>query len=75
MDGYPDLLVVTNKRVVLFESVLCDNGLCPAPATNAYRRAFKIVTSGTDAIDSDISNPRQAAFFDIAEDVSGNIEG
>ncbi|CAO3663293.1 unnamed protein product [Umbelopsis ramanniana] len=68
LDGYPDLLVVTNKRVVLFESVLCDNHLCPAPATNAYRRAFKIVTSGTDAIDSDISNPRQAAFFDIAED-------
>jgi integrin alpha FG-GAP repeat containing protein 1 len=74
LDGYPDLLVVTNKRVVLFESVLCDTGRCPASATNAYRRAFKIVTSGADALTSDLSNPRQAAFFDIAEDVGGTFD-
>ena len=70
MDGYPDLLVVTNQRVVLLESVLCNTDLCTQAATNAYRRSFKMVSKGADALSKDIANPRQAAFFDIGEDVS-----
>jgi integrin alpha FG-GAP repeat containing protein 1 len=69
LDGYPDLLVVTNQRVVLLESVLCDTDVCTQEATDAYRRSFKMVSKGADALSKDISNPRQAAFFDIAEDV------
>ncbi|CAO3685637.1 unnamed protein product [Umbelopsis vinacea] len=68
LDGYPDLLVVTNQRVVLLESVLCDTDVCTQEATDAYRRSFKMVSKGADALSKDISNPRQAAFFDIAED-------
>jgi uncharacterized protein YfaT (DUF1175 family) len=73
LDGYPDLLLVTNQRALLLESVLCNNKLCTQADTNNYRRSFKLVSQGAEALSKDISNPRQAAFFDIAEDVSPNF--
>lgn len=69
LDGYPDLLVTTTERVLLLQSVLCDETLCSSGATTIGRRSFQIVTAGVQDL-SAISNPKQAAFFDIDEDVS-----
>ncbi|KAG2182189.1 hypothetical protein INT43_007116 [Umbelopsis isabellina] len=68
LDGYPDLLFVTNRRALLMESVLCNNKLCTQSDADNYRRSFRLVSQGSEALSKDISNPRQAAFFDIAED-------
>lgn len=72
LDGYPDLLVTTNERVLLLQSVLCDSTLCSSSAQQAGRRSFTVVSTGTDAL-SKIANPTQAAFFDIDEDGSLDI--
>ncbi|KAG1456514.1 hypothetical protein G6F55_006464 [Rhizopus delemar] len=72
MDGYPDLLVTTTQRVVLLQSVLCNQKLCTKEAIEAEKRSFSIVTTGADALEN-VSNPRQAAFFDIDEDGSLDI--
>lgn len=69
LDGYPDLLFVTNQRALLMESELCNNKLCTQTDADNYRRSFKLVSQGAEALTKDVSNPRQAAFFDIAEDV------
>jgi integrin alpha FG-GAP repeat containing protein 1 len=68
-DGYPDVLVTTTERVLLLQSVLCTSKLCSSSAVGASRRSFSIVTVGSDAL-TKISNPTQATFFDIDEDVS-----
>lgn len=68
LDGYPDLLFVTNQRALLMESELCNNKLCTQTDADNYRRSFKLVSQGAEALTKDVSNPRQAAFFDIAED-------
>lgn len=68
MDGYPDLLVTTNKRVVLLQSILCTEELCTSEAVQAEKRSFSLVTTGVEALES-VPKPRQAAFFDIDEDV------
>ncbi|KAL7335883.1 hypothetical protein PS15p_201296 [Mucor circinelloides] len=72
LDGYPDLLVTTNQRVLLLESILCDTLLCSSSAQSASRRTFSIVTTGADILNK-MSNPTQAAFFDIDEDGSLDI--
>lgn len=69
MDGYPDLLVTTSERVILLQSILCDNTLCSPNAANAERRTFTVITTGAEDLTS-IANPTQATFFDIDEDVS-----
>ncbi|KAG1456295.1 hypothetical protein G6F56_006860 [Rhizopus delemar] len=69
MDGYPDLLVTTNKRVVLLQSILCTEELCTSEAVQAEKRSFSLVTTGVEALES-VPKPRQAAFFDIDEDGS-----
>lgn len=69
LDGYPDLLVTTNRRVLLLESILCDTSLCSSNAQSASKRTFAVVTTGADILNK-MSNPTQAAFFDIDEDVS-----
>ncbi|KAI8381145.1 uncharacterized protein BYT42DRAFT_565436 [Radiomyces spectabilis] len=69
LDGYPDLLVTTNKRVILLESILCTRTLCADEAIQASKRSFSLVRKGVSALTS-IKNPRQAAFFDIDEDGS-----
>jgi integrin alpha FG-GAP repeat containing protein 1 len=69
LDGYPDLLVTTNERVILLQSILCDSTLCSSSAQKAGRRSFSIVSTGADVL-SQIPNPTQAAFFDIDEDGS-----
>lgn len=69
LDGYPDLLVTTNKQVLLLENTVCNNRLCSDPASQAGRRTFTIVKDGTDAL-TKISRPKHATFFDIDEDVS-----
>lgn len=69
LDGYPDLLVTTNQRVLLLESILCDASLCSSSAQSASKRTFTAVTTGADILNK-MSNPTQAAFFDIDEDVS-----
>jgi integrin alpha FG-GAP repeat containing protein 1 len=69
LDGYPDLLVTTNRRVLLLESTLCDTSLCSSSAQSANKRTFTVVTTGADILNK-MSNPTQAAFFDIDEDVS-----
>lgn len=68
LDGYPDILVTTSKRVLLFESILCSNDLCSAGATSRSRRTLQVVRKGVEAL-TNIKNPRQATFFDIDEDV------
>lgn len=72
LDGYPDLLVTTNKQVLLLENTVCDNRLCSSRASQAGRRTFTIVKDGTDAL-TKISRPKHATFFDIDEDVSRSI--
>ncbi|KAI8085765.1 uncharacterized protein B0P05DRAFT_466374 [Gilbertella persicaria] len=69
LDGYPDLLVTTNKRVLLLQSVLCDSGLCSDEAVVAAKRTFSLVSTGVEALDS-MTSATQAAFFDIDEDGS-----
>lgn len=69
LDGYPDLLVTTNKQVLLLENTVCNNRLCSSLASQAGRRTFTIVKDGTDAL-TKISRPKHATFFDIDEDVS-----
>jgi integrin alpha FG-GAP repeat containing protein 1 len=69
LDGYPDLLVTTTERVLLLQSVLCDSTLCSSSAQEVARRSFTVVSTGVEELTS-ISNPKQAAFFDIDEDVS-----
>ncbi|KAG2226834.1 hypothetical protein INT45_005799 [Circinella minor] len=69
LDGYPDLLVTTNNKVLLLDSTLCSNQLCTSGATMASRRTFSVVRQGAEAL-SKIPNPRQAVFFDIDEDGS-----
>lgn len=71
LDGYPDLLVTTTERVLLLQSMLCDSNSCSSSAAAASRRQFTIVSTGVQEMTS-ISNPKQAAFFDIDEDVSAN---
>ncbi|KAI9248624.1 hypothetical protein BY458DRAFT_536598 [Sporodiniella umbellata] len=72
MDGYPDLLVTTNQRVLLLQSVLCTKEHCADEATQANKRTLSIVTAGIGALEN-IPKPRQAAFFDIDEDGSLDI--
>lgn len=69
MDGYPDLLVTTNERVILLQSIPCDSKLCSVDAVNAGKRSFEMVITGADILNK-IPDPSQAAFFDIDEDVS-----
>lgn len=69
LDGYPDLLVTTSERVLLLQSVLCDNKSCNSSAQKAERRTYSVVETGTDVL-KNITSPTQAAFFDIDEDVS-----
>ncbi|KAJ1675725.1 hypothetical protein EV182_000713 [Spiromyces aspiralis] len=76
LDGYPDMLLVTqgsskssqsgNTHIRLLESVPCGSG-CSAAATNAGRRTFVLVTDGLDVL-SNINEPTGVAFFDIDED-------
>lgn len=73
LDGYPDLLVTTNERVILLQSVLCDSKLCHSSAEKAGRRSYSVVETGTDILNN-ITSPSQAAFFDIDEDVSVEIK-
>lgn len=68
MDGYPDLLVTTSKKVILLQSILCDTTICSPSATSAGRRSFNLVTAGAEAL-TNITSPTQATFFDIDEDV------
>lgn len=70
MDGYPDLLVTTSQRVILLQSILCNSKMCTDKATELGRRTFSVVRAGSDALEK-VVHPRQAAFFDIDEDVSG----
>ncbi|OBZ83458.1 T-cell immunomodulatory protein [Choanephora cucurbitarum] len=72
LDGYPGLLVATDKRAILLGSVLCDSNTCSDEAATMARRTFSEVTAGTDDLKS-ISSPSQAAFFDIDEDGSLDI--
>ncbi|KAI8368959.1 hypothetical protein BD560DRAFT_330475 [Blakeslea trispora] len=69
LDGYPDLLVTTEKGVVLLGSVLCDSG-CAKEAVEMARRTFSPVTVGTQ--DLNIAST-QATFFDLDEDGSLDI--
>ncbi|KAI9027529.1 hypothetical protein CLU79DRAFT_881311 [Phycomyces nitens] len=69
LDGYPDLLVTTNKRAILLESIICTTELCSKKAASASKRSFSIVKTGNSAL-SDITRPSQAVFFDIDENGS-----
>jgi integrin alpha FG-GAP repeat containing protein 1 len=44
--------------------------MCTDKATELGRRTFSVVRAGSDALEK-VVHPRQAAFFDIDEDVSG----
>ncbi|KAL0078748.1 hypothetical protein F4703DRAFT_1876957 [Phycomyces blakesleeanus] len=69
LDGYPDLLVTTNKRAILLESIICTTELCSKKATSASKRSFSIVNKGVSAL-TDVTRPSQAVFFDIDENGS-----
>ncbi|KAF7727468.1 hypothetical protein EC973_007537 [Apophysomyces ossiformis] len=72
LDGYPDLLVTTNRRVILLQSVLCTPQLCTKEAVNVARRSFSQVRKGAESLTA-IKNPTQAVFFDVDEDGSLDI--
>ncbi|ORX51249.1 hypothetical protein DM01DRAFT_176162 [Hesseltinella vesiculosa] len=72
LDGYPDLLITTNKRVLLLQSDLCTAATCPTDAVQAAKRTFSLVVTGADSL-AKISSPRHATFFDIDEDGSLDI--
>lgn len=80
LDGYPDLLVVSgtpgdNRRpssATLFQSVLCSDDTCVPSAVTKKRRSFVKVTDGAEALNL-AQDVRAAAFLDLDEDVSLNI--
>lgn len=69
LDGYPDLLVTTTKKVMLLQSVWCSTqGQCSDQAIKSNKRTFSLIRSGAESL-TRLSNPRHATFFDIDEDV------
>jgi integrin alpha FG-GAP repeat containing protein 1 len=69
LDGYPDLLVTTTKKVMLLQSVWCSTqGQCTDQAIKSSKRTFSLIRSGAESL-TRLSNPRHATFFDIDEDV------
>ncbi|CAO3580274.1 unnamed protein product [Absidia cylindrospora] len=68
LDGYPDLLVTTTKKVMLLQSVWCTQSQCTNAAIKSSKRTFSLIRSGAESLSS-LSNPRHATFFDIDEDV------
>ncbi|KAL1915364.1 uncharacterized protein VTP21DRAFT_6822 [Calcarisporiella thermophila] len=71
LDGYPDLLVVSDagskSQVSLLRSVPCSEQVCTPSATANNRRAFTRVTEGVEELEK-ITNARAATFLDIDED-------
>ncbi|CAJ0845551.1 7606_t:CDS:10 [Entrophospora sp. SA101] len=71
MDGFPDLLVISEKGtehfVSLLESIPCTLEYCDPLAVKAQRRAFVKVIDGANSL-NEITNAKGAAFFDVDED-------
>ncbi|SAM07750.1 hypothetical protein [Absidia glauca] len=73
LDGYPDLLVTTTKKVMLLQSVWCSTqGQCSNQAIKSSKRTFSLIRSGAESL-TRLPNPRHATFFDIDEDGSLDI--
>ncbi|KAI8089476.1 uncharacterized protein BX664DRAFT_333099 [Halteromyces radiatus] len=72
LDGYPDLLVTTTKKVILLQSVWCTAQQCTDAAIKSNKRTFSLVRNGAESL-SKITSPRHATFFDIDEDGSLDI--
>ncbi|CAG8433014.1 6316_t:CDS:10 [Ambispora gerdemannii] len=67
LDGYPDLLVISDSgHVSLLQSIPCNEN-CSKPAVAAQRRTFSKVFAGAKILNS-INKATAAAFLDLDED-------
>ncbi|KAI9301293.1 hypothetical protein BJ944DRAFT_257589 [Cunninghamella echinulata] len=72
LDGYPDLLITTNKKVMLLQSDWCTSTQCTGDQILSNKRTFSLVRTGAEPL-TKMNNPRHATFFDIDEDGSLDI--
>ena len=66
LDGFPDLLLITEGRVRLLLSVECKRGV-PGCSVEGARRGWREMSTGIDALSS-ITDARVAVFVDLDED-------
>ena len=66
LDGFPDLLLITEGHVRLLLSVPCARGVLGCSAAGA-RRGWREMSKGVDALSS-ITDARVAVFVDLDED-------
>jgi integrin alpha FG-GAP repeat containing protein 1 len=66
LDGFPDLLLITEGRVRLLFSVACARGV-PGCSVEGARRGWHEMSKGVDALSS-ITDARVAVFVDLDED-------
>lgn len=66
LDGFPDLLLITEGRVRLLLSVACARGV-PGCSVEGARRGWREMSKGVDALSS-ITDARVAVFVDLDED-------
>ncbi|CAO3614596.1 unnamed protein product [Cunninghamella echinulata] len=72
LDGYPDLLITTNKKIMLLQSDWCTSTQCTGNQILTNKRTFSLVRTGAEPL-TKMNNPRHATFFDIDEDGSLDI--
>lgn len=71
LDGYPDVFIVAelkngHRKVFILENIPCDSLSSSGGKCSGNRRGFKLVTNGVSAL-SDLTNVKQAAFYDFSE--------
>jgi integrin alpha FG-GAP repeat containing protein 1 len=66
LDGFPDLLLITEGHVRLLLSVPCTRGV-PGCSVAGARRGWREIRKGVDALSS-ITDARVAVFVDLDED-------
>ena len=66
LDGFPDLLLVTDGRVRLLLSTPCGRGV-PGCSAMGARRGWREVTKGVEPLTS-VTDARSAVFLDMDED-------
>jgi integrin alpha FG-GAP repeat containing protein 1 len=76
IDGYPDLLLLTasssgSRNVNLIESRPCDSVSCSNGEILKSRRAFRVVTTGAEALPN-LKDVETAHWLDLDDDVRYN---
>jgi len=77
MDGFPDLIMVTqdaesNLKVELWQNVICEPSLCTEEETAAGMRTFTPLTVGVQDLAA-AKHPINAFFFDFDDTVFTHI--